>query len=88
MSAIHRVNSVSHQQNYILEIGFADGRCFQLDFEPMVLNSQDELTKPLAKPELFRQAACNGLTVEWPTGLDICPDGLREWCERGRVGCN
>jgi hypothetical protein len=88
MNAIHRVNFVSHRQKYILEIGFTDGKTFSLDFEPMVLNSKDDLTKPLARPEVFQQASCNGLTVEWPTGLDICPDGLREWCELGRVQSN
>lgn len=39
----------------------------------------------LRDPALFALGRPNGLTVEWPGGIDYCPDTLRLWCERGRV---
>jgi len=39
----------------------------------------------LKKPEIFQEVKVNGLTIEWPTGLDFCPDGLRYCCEVGRI---
>jgi len=44
-----------------------------------------EVDIPLAAGDplipVFDQAICNGLTVEWPGGIDYCPDTLRLWCE-------
>ncbi len=39
----------------------------------------------MKKPEIFQEVKVNGLTIEWPTGLDFCPDGLRYYCEVGRI---
>jgi hypothetical protein len=51
----------------------------------MISGREDALHAPLHEVAYFKQAYVNGLTVEWPNGLDVCPDGLRLWCEAGRV---
>jgi len=80
-----RVVNVWHVEKYVLGIQFSDGCEFTIDLESMIRQHDDELHEPLHDVDYFKQAAVNGLTVEWPNGLDICPDGLRSWCETGRV---
>ena len=82
---LNRVSSVRYLDRYRLRICFADGAEFTLDFAAMLEGHNDPLHAPLKNPDIFRQVQTNGLTLEWPTGLDICPDGLRQWCEAGKV---
>lgn len=35
---------------------------------------------------VFAEARCNGLTVEWPGGIDYCPDALRGLVEAQKNG--
>jgi len=70
---------------FILEITFKDGKSYTLDFRPMVESESGWLYDELKKPEIFQEVKVNGLTIEWPTGLDFCPDGLRYCCEVGRI---
>ena len=70
---------------FILEITFKDGKSYTLDFRPMVESESGWLYDELKKPEIFQEVKVNGLTIEWPTGLDFCPDGLRYYCEVGRI---
>jgi hypothetical protein len=80
-----RVTNIKHVRDYLLNIRFADGAEFTFDFWPMIQAATDPLHAPLRDLATFRQVAVNGLTIEWPTGLDVCPDGLRRWCEAGRI---
>jgi len=63
-----------------VQLTFADGFKAQLDLSP-ALNPDD----PMRDPALSLQGRPNGLTVEWPGGIDFCPDVLRVWCEAGSV---
>ena len=36
----------------------------------------DDFFAPLRNPAIFRSVKINHLTVEWPGGIDICPDEL------------
>jgi hypothetical protein len=44
-----------------------------------------EVELPLSEGDpllnVFDQVQLNGLTTEWPGGIDYCPDTLRRWCE-------
>jgi uncharacterized protein DUF2442 len=81
----NRVTSVKPIRDFILEITFKDGKTFALDFRPMVESGSGWLYEGLKDSEVFRKVKVNGLTLEWPTGLDFCPDGLRYCCEVGRM---
>jgi hypothetical protein len=85
MKSNNRITSVKSVRDFILEITFKDGKSFVLDFRPMVESESSWLYDDLKKPEIFQQVKVNGLTLEWPTGLDFCPDGLRYCCEVGRI---
>jgi nucleoside-diphosphate-sugar epimerase len=61
------------------------GHLYQLDFKPLIKSRRDPLHLPLLNVPTFKKVFCNGLTIEWPTGLDICPDALRRWCEAGEI---
>jgi len=63
-----------------LNVRFSDGFCGEIDLEPTF--SPDDAMRD---PAVFARAMCNGLTVEWPGGIDYCPDTLRAWCEAGRI---
>ncbi len=75
MTLNNRVTSVKPVRDFILEITFKDGRSFTLDFRPMVESESGWLYDGLKNPEVFQKVKLNGLTIEWPTGLDFCPDG-------------
>lgn len=64
-----------------LHLRWADGYEATLDLDP-VLPAID----PLRDPAIFAQGRANGLTIEWPGGIDYCPDTLRAWAEAGRAG--
>jgi len=81
----NRVTSVKPVGAFILEITFKDGKAFTLDFRPMVEAESGWLYDDLKNPDIFQRVKVNGLTLEWPTGLDFCPDGLRYCCEAGRI---
>ena len=85
MTLNNRVTSVKTVRDFILEITFKDGKSFTLDFRPMVESESGWLYDDLNDPEVFQKVKVNGLTLEWPTGLDFCPDGLRYCCETGRM---
>ena len=36
----------------------------------------DDFFKPLRNPSVFKTVKVNSLTVEWASGIDICPDEL------------
>ena len=61
-----------------LRLLFSDGFCGEIDLSPS-FESKD----PLRDACFFAQVSTNGLTIEWPGGIDYCPDTLREWCEAG-----
>ena len=85
MKMSNRVIAVKPAGDFILEITFDDNQSFTLDFAPMLESESGWLFDSLKDPRVFQQVKVNALTLEWPTGLDICPDVLRLWCERGRV---
>lgn len=84
-SSLHRVEETWHVKGHVLGIKFVDGAVFEMDFGPMIDGRHDRLHGPLHDVEYFKRVYINGLTLEWPSGLDVCPDALRSWCEAGRV---
>ena len=75
-----KVTGIIFLDGLAAKLTFSDGFSAELDFSP-ALSADD----PLRDPHLFRQGNPNGLTIEWPGGIDFCPDVLRLWCEAGNV---
>ena len=55
-----------------LWVRFSDGFAGEVEIP---LAGDDELRA------VFERARCNGHTVEWPGGIDYCPDTLRDLAE-------
>jgi len=70
-----RVTAVAANDNYILEITFANGEVGFYDCVPLlnfgVFQELQDLT-------YFKQVRAEGGTVVWPHEQDICPDTLYE----------
>ena len=75
-----RVLTASVTGDSQLRLLFSDGFCGVIDLSPSF-----EKKDPLRDARFFAQVSTNGLTIEWPGGIDYCPDTLREWCEAGCV---
>jgi hypothetical protein len=58
---------------YSLLLRFDNGELRRFDAEPYLA---DAYFAPLRNRVLLAAARCNGLTLEWPGGIDICPDEL------------
>lgn len=78
--ALMRISNIDFLGAYSVKLAFSDGFVAAIDLEP-ALRADD----PLRDPCLFVQGKTNGLTIEWPGGIDFCPDVLRIWGEAGRV---
>ena len=75
-----RVAGIHFLEGFSVNLTFSDGYSANLDLA-LALVPDD----PLRTLPLFLQGRTNGLTVEWPGGIDFCPDVLRVWCEAGAV---
>jgi len=59
--------------DYSLLLRFDNGELRRFDVEPYLA---DPFFAPLRNRALLGAATCNSLTLEWPGGIDICPDEL------------
>ena len=75
-----KITDIRYLGEYTVQLTFGDGYVGALDLAP-ALSEND----PLRHPETFLLGTSNGLTIEWPGGIDFCPDVLRFWCEKGQV---
>jgi hypothetical protein len=62
---------------YRMELKFRDGITGIVDLEGWVIGAGGVFA-PLADREFFRQVrlSAEGGTIEWPNGVDLCPDVL------------
>ena len=75
-----RVTNINFLEGFRVQLTFSDGFSARLDLAPAL--APDD---PLRDPALFLKGRTNGLTVEWPGGIDFCPDVLRVWCQAEAV---
>ena len=66
-------NNVMVLDDYKLKISFDNG-------EERIFNAADlfnrKAFKPLKNITLFKQVKPNGISIEWPPDIDVCPDEL------------
>ncbi|MCX8090743.1 MAG: DUF2442 domain-containing protein [Verrucomicrobiae bacterium] len=79
------IKSVRWLGGYRLKLVFNDGYVGELDLQPILAAPRGPLEIQLRDETLFQQVSCDGSTIVWPNGYDLCPDVVRFWCERGRV---
>jgi len=72
-----RITSVHVTGPYTVALQFTDGAEGEVDLRTWIVG-QGPVFKPLEDPEFFAQVRltdCGG-TIEWPNGVDFCPDVL------------
>lgn len=76
-SELPRIVAVRPSGDYRLELKFNDGTVGEVDLAGWVVGAGG-VFEPLRDAEFFRRVRVNpeAGTIEWPTGVDLCPDVL------------
>ncbi|MES2274131.1 MAG: DUF2442 domain-containing protein [Chlamydiota bacterium] len=72
---LHTVKKLEYLEGYKLKLRFDDGTIKIVDLENMLKKAKNMLL-PLVDLEYFSQVKCDGTTIYWPNGVDLCPDVL------------
>ena len=72
-----RIAQARHVRDYVLELKFTNGERAELDFKDMIVG-RGGVFEALEDIGMFTQFRVNDEfgTVEWPNGVDFCPDVL------------
>jgi len=74
---MNRVIDFKVKENYQIWIQFQDGESKIIDFEPLIGKG---VSAPLLDKDYFKLASIDaGGGLEWPNGMDFCPNYLREY---------
>lgn len=74
---LHRVQKVEYLSGYTIQIQFNNGKYKIVDLEDMLRDAKN-LFLELKDIRYFKKVACDGYSICWPNGIDICPDLLYE----------
>lgn len=72
---LHKVRKVKYLEDYKLELCFNDRTVKVVDLEKMLKRAKN-MFLPLKDVNYFKQVRCDGVTINWPNGVDLCPDVL------------
>lgn len=72
---LHTVKKVEYLSEYRLKLHFDDGKVKIVDLENMLSHAKNMLL-PLKEIGYFKRVRCDGITINWPNGFDLCPDVL------------
>lgn len=71
----HRVRKVEYIEGYKLRLYFDDKNIKVVDLANMLKKAKNMLL-PLVDIDYFQKVTCDGITICWPNGVDLCPDVL------------
>lgn len=71
----YRVKKVEYLSEYKLKIQFNIGKSKEVDLAGMLKNAKNMFLQ-LKDIEYFKKVECDGYSICWPNGIDICPDVL------------
>lgn len=71
----HRIKKVEYLDGYRLRLHFEDKKVKIVDLANMLKKAKNMLL-PLVDIDYFKKVQCDGITVVWPNGIDLCPDVL------------
>ncbi len=72
---LHTVKKVDYVDGYKLKLHFNDRKVKIVDLEKMIKKVKN-MFLPLVDVEYFKSVTCDGTTICWPNGVDLCPDVL------------
>jgi hypothetical protein len=74
---MNKVIAFKVQENYRIWIQFQDGESKAIDFEPLIGKG---VSAPLLDKDYFKLVSIDaGGGLEWPNGMDFCPNYLKEY---------
>ena len=74
---MNKIISFKVQDNYHICLQFQDGESKIVDFKPLIGKG---ISSVLLDKDYFNQASIdNGGGLEWPNGMDFCPNFLKEY---------
>jgi hypothetical protein len=69
--------------DFLLLLKFNDGESKNIDFRSLI---GEGISSQLLDKEYFKQVAIdNGGGIEWPNGMDFCPNFLKEYVSADRI---
>lgn len=71
----HWIKKVQYIEDYKLKLKFNDRKNRIVDLEPLTKKAKN-MFLPLKDKNYFKKVKCDGFTLVWPNGLDLCPDVL------------
>lgn len=71
----HRIKKVQYLEGYSLKLLFDNGKSKTVDLSDIVRKGQN-LIAELKDIEYFKKVKCDGFSIVWPNGIDLCPDIL------------
>ncbi len=72
---LRSVKKVEYLNDYRLKLQFDNGKVKVVDFAGMMKNPKN-MFRQLVDMDYFKQVKCDGDTISWPNGIEICPDLL------------
>ena len=73
---MNKIISFKVLENYQISLQFQDGESKIVDFKPLIGKGISSL---LLDKDYFNQVSIdNGGGLEWPNGMDFCPDFLKD----------
>lgn len=74
---MYKITDIYNVGNITLRLTFSDGETKTIDFKPLIGKG---ISSPLLNSAYFEQVAIdNGGGLEWPNGMDFCPNFLKEY---------
>jgi hypothetical protein len=78
-SYMPRVIEAEYIKDYIISIGFSNGKKGKVDLQPFI---GEGIFKPLQDILFFKKFFVDGWTISWPNGADIAPETLYKLANR------
>ncbi len=72
---LHIIKKVKYPEDYKLELHFDDKSIKVVNFTSL-LKDEKNMFVPLLDINYFKKVECDGTTICWPNGVDLCPDVL------------
>lgn len=73
---MNKIIDISFLGDFLLLLKFQDGESKTINFEPLIGKG---ISSKLLDKEYFRKVSIdNGGGLEWPNGMDFCPNFLKE----------
>jgi len=72
---LHSVKKVDYVEGYKLKLRFENKSIRIVDLANLLKHAKNMFT-PLKNIEYFKQVTCDGITISWLNGVDLCPDVL------------